>query len=131
MEYVFLEYPKCSTCKKAKQWLKENQILFVPRHIVEECPSEQELQAWIQKSGMEIKRFFNTSGMAYRSLGLKEQLPAMSDAEKIRLLASDGMLVKRPILIGENIVLVGFKEEIWRQLKDSSGKSCNGSEDAL
>lgn len=131
MEYVFLEYPKCSTCKKAKQWLKANEILFVERHIVEENPSEQEFQNWIQKSGLEIKRFFNTSGMAYRSLGLKDQLPKMSEAEKIHLLASDGMLVKRPLLIGETVVLVGFKEEIWRQLKDSSGKSCNEDKDAL
>ena len=112
----FIEYPKCTTCKKAKKWLEENQILFEDRHIKEQNPTEHELREWIGKSGLEIKRFFNTSGVLYKELGLKDKLKEMSDDEKIELLASDGMLVKRPIIVGSNNILVGFKEEEWKQL---------------
>lgn len=111
---LFIEYPKCSTCQKAKKWLETNQIAFEDRHIVENNPTEEELKLWIQKSGYPIKRFFNTSGMKYRELGLKEKLETMSEEEQIRLLATDGMLVKRPLVIGEKI-LVGFREKEWSE----------------
>lgn len=112
---LFLEYPKCSTCRKAFKWLEENEVEVIRRHIVEENPKEEELKAWIDKSGLPIKRFFNTSGMKYRELGLKDKLAQMGDQEQIALLASDGMLVKRPLLIGEDFVLAGFKENEWRE----------------
>lgn len=111
--YLFLQYPKCSTCQKAKKWLEANGVEFVSRHIVEENPKAEELARWIERSGLPIKKFFNTSGMKYKELGLKDQLPAMSDAEQIALLATDGMLVKRPLLIDIDTVLVGFKEADW------------------
>lgn len=111
---LFIEYPKCSTCQKAKKWLETNGISFEDRHIVENNPTEEELKVWIAKSGYPIKRFFNTSGMKYRELGLKEKLEAMSEEEQIRLLATDGMLVKRPLVIGEK-VLVGFREKEWTE----------------
>lgn len=110
---LFIEYPKCSTCQKAKKWLMAHQIDFEDRHIVEQNPSEDELTEWIGRSGLDVKRFFNTSGMKYKELGLKDKLPSMSDEEKIRLLASDGMLVKRPLVIEKDRVLVGFKEKEW------------------
>lgn len=116
MENLFIEYPKCSTCKKAKKWLETNNILFEDRNIIENNPTEKELKDWINKSGKEIKRWFNTSGLKYKSLNLKEKLPDMTDEEKIKLLASDGMLVKRPILITEKGILIGFKEEEWKDL---------------
>lgn len=116
MENLFIEYPKCSTCKKAKKWLETNNILFKDRNIIENNPTEKELKDWINKSGKEIKRWFNTSGLKYKSLNLKEKLPEMTDEEKIKLLASDGMLVKRPILITEKGILIGFKEEEWKDL---------------
>lgn len=109
---LLIEYPKCSTCQKAKKWLEANHISFEDRHIVEERPTKEELKEWIQKSGYPIKRFFNTSGMKYRELELKEKLADMSEEEQIELLATDGMLVKRPLLIGEKI-LVGFREKEW------------------
>ena len=110
---LFLEYPKCSTCRKAKAWLDAHQIDYTDRHIVEENPSAAELAAWHQASGLPLKKFFNTSGMLYKELNLKDKLPGMSEAEQYELLASNGMLVKRPLLIdGENI-LVGFKETEW------------------
>jgi len=112
---LFIEYPKCSTCQKAKKWLETNQIAFTDRHIVEERPTEEELKDWIKKSGYPVKRFFNTSGMKYRELGLKEKLNTMSEAEQIALLATDGMLVKRPLVIGEKI-LVGFREREWTEV---------------
>ena len=111
---LFIEYPKCSTCQKAKKWLETNQIAFADRHIVEERPTEEELRSWIAESGYPVKRFFNTSGMKYRELGLKEKLNTMSEEEQISLLATDGMLVKRPLIIGEKI-LVGFKEKEWAE----------------
>ncbi|MBU5437256.1 arsenate reductase family protein [Tissierella sp. MSJ-40] len=116
MEYLFICYSKCSTCKKAKKWLDDNNILYKERPINENNPTADELKEWIVKSGYPIKRFFNTSGNLYKELGLKDKLPNMSDDEKIMLLATDGMLVKRPILVGEDVVLVGFKEEEWNKI---------------
>lgn len=110
---LFVEYPKCSTCQKAKKWLDAHDISYTDRHIVEENPTAEELAAWVQRSGLPMKRFFNTSGMKYRELGLAAKLPEMSDEEKLALLATDGMLVKRPLLVGEDFVLVGFKEGDW------------------
>lgn len=110
---LFIEYPKCTTCKRAKKYLEEHGVSFEDRHIVENNPTSEELKAWIAKSGYPIKKFFNTSGMKYRELGLKDKLPQMSEEEQIELLASDGMLVKRPLLIDEDRVLVGFKEKEW------------------
>lgn len=110
---LFIEYPKCSTCRRAKKYLEDKGIEFQDRHIVEENPTEEELTEWIRMSGLPVKKFFNTSGMKYKELGLKDRLPGMSDEEQIRLLASDGMLVKRPLLIDGDRVLVGFKEKEW------------------
>ena len=110
---LFIEYPKCSTCKKAKKYLEEHGIEFEDRHIVEENPTKEELAEWIRISGKPVKKFFNTSGMKYRDLGLKEKLPQMSEEKQIELLASDGMLVKRPLLIDGEMVLTGFKEAEW------------------
>ena len=110
---LFIEYPKCSTCKRAKKYLEDRGIAFQDRHIVEENPTEEELAKWIRMSGLPAKRFFNTSGMKYRELGLQDRLPDMSEEEQIRLLAGDGMLVKRPLLIDGERVLVGFKEKEW------------------
>lgn len=115
MEFLFIWYPKCSTCQKAKKWLDAHGIAYTARHIVEEVPTEEELSAWSEKSGRELKTFFNTSGMKYRELELKEKLPSMNDSEKISLLASDGMLIKRPLLVGDNVVLNGFREKEWEQ----------------
>ena len=112
---LFLEYPKCTTCKKAKAWLMENGMEFTDRHIVEENPTEEELKEWIGKSGLPLKRFFNTSGMKYRELGLKDKLNDMTEEEQTALLATDGMLVKRPLLIGEDFVIPGFKEAAWKE----------------
>ena len=110
---LFLEYPPCSTCKKAKAWLNENGIPYEDRHIKENNPSYEELKAWFGRSGLPLKRFFNTSGQLYKSMNLKERLPDMSEDEQLRLLASDGMLVKRPLLIADDFVLAGFKESEW------------------
>jgi len=110
MKNLFIEYPRCSTCKKAKKWLEENRAEFKDRNIVEETPTKEELKEWIQRSGLDIKKWFNTSGLKYKELNLKEKLTNMSDEEKIELLASDGMLIKRPILVSDNGVFVGFKE---------------------
>ena len=113
---LFIQYPPCSTCQKAKKWLEDNGISYEPRHIKEENPSYEELKDWYARSGLPLKRFFNTSGLLYKSLGLKEKLPAMSEEEQLHLLASDGMLVKRPLLITEGKILVGFKETEWEKL---------------
>lgn len=112
---LFIEYPKCTTCKKAKKWLEEQNISFTDRHIVEENPTLEELKEWMAKSGLPMKRFFNTSGMKYRELQLKDKLPEMSEEEQLELLVSDGMLVKRPILVGDDFVLTGFKEKEWME----------------
>ena len=110
---VFIEYPTCGTCKKAKKWLEAKNVSFETRHIKEEKPSYEELKEWYTRSGLPLKRFFNTSGMLYKTLNLKEKLPGMSEEEQLRLLANDGMLVKRPILLKDETVLVGFKEQEW------------------
>ena len=112
---LVLEYPKCSTCKKALKWLEENEVPFTKRHIVEENPSEQELTEWYHKSGLPLKKFFNTSGLQYKALGLKDKLSAMSEEEQLELLSTDGMLVKRPLLIGEDFALPGFKVKEWEE----------------
>ena len=115
MKNIFIEYPKCSTCKKAEKWLKENKIEYEKRNIVEENPNKEELKKWIKQSGKEIKKFFNTSGLKYKALNLREKLANMKDEEKIDLLSSDGMLVKRPLLITEKEILIGFKEQEWNE----------------
>lgn len=116
MKNIFIDYPKCSTCKKAKKWLEENEIEFSDRNIVEENPTYEELSRWINKSGIEIKKWFNTSGSKYKELNLKEKLITMPDDEKIKLLASNGMLIKRPVLISNNGVYVGFKQVKWEEI---------------
>ena len=145
MKNIFIEYPKCSTCKKAKKWLEENNlepdivlldvimprldglgvlerleennIEFIDRNIVEETPTVEELTDWIQKSGEELKKWFNTSGLKYKKMKLKDKLVTMSDKEKIGLLASDGMLIKRPVLVSDKGIFTGFKEDKWKILK--------------
>lgn len=112
---LFVEYPKCTTCKKAKAWLEEKGVKYQDRHIVENNPTKEELKEWIDKSGLPMKRFFNTSGMKYKELGLKDKLGDMSEEEKISLLSSDGMLVKRPLLVGEGFAIPGFKEAAWKE----------------
>lgn len=112
---LLIGYPKCSTCKKAEQWLRNNNIDYTYRNIKEENPTAEELRLWYAQSGLDIKRFFNTSGLVYKALSLKDKLPQMSEAEKLDLLATDGMLVKRPLLICDDAVLVGFKEAEWEK----------------
>lgn len=112
---LFIEYPKCSTCKKAKKWLDDHNVSYTDRHIKEENPTAEELRLWYQKSGLPLKRFFNTSGIQYRELGLKDKLSQISEQEQIALLATDGMLVKRPLVVGDDFVLVGFKESEWEE----------------
>lgn len=116
MKCLFIEYPKCSTCKNAKKWLIQNNIEFDDRNIVENTPTKEELEKWIKQSKKEIKKFFNTSGLKYKELNLKEKLPNMTDKEKIELLSSDGMLIKRPLLITDKEILVGFKEKEWEEV---------------
>ncbi|ADC49082.1 putative arsenate reductase with thioredoxin domain [Alkalihalophilus pseudofirmus OF4] len=115
MLVTFYHYPKCGTCRKAKKWLEENGVELNEVHIVESPPSKEELESFYKKSGLELKKFFNTSGQKYRELGLKDKLADMSDEEKLELLASDGMLIKRPITTDGNLVTVGFKEEQFEQ----------------
>lgn len=110
---LFVEYPRCTTCKKAKKWLDDNHISYTDRHIKEDNPTAEELKEWHTRSGLPLKRFFNTSGNLYKEMGLKDKLPSMSEEEQYELLATDGMLVKRPILVTEDVVLVGFKEAEW------------------
>ena len=116
MKCLFIEYPKCSTCKNAKKWLIQNNIEFDDRNIVENTPTKEELEKWIKQSKKEIKKFFNTSGLKYKELNLKEKLPNMTDKEKIELLSNDGMLIKRPLLITDKEILVGFKEKEWEEV---------------
>lgn len=111
---LFLEYPPCSTCQKARKWLEAQGVAFTARHIKEERPTRGELENWHARSGLPLKRFFNTSGLKYKELGLKDALPGMSQDQQLDLLASDGMLVKRPILVGDGFVLTGFREPEWR-----------------
>lgn len=116
MSVLFIEYPRCTTCKKAKKWLDEHGVDYTDRHIVEDNPTAEELASWRQRSGLPLRRFFNTSGMKYRELGIKAQLDAgMSDEDAFALLATDGMLVKRPLVVGDDFVLVGFHEEAWTE----------------
>ena len=112
---LFVEYPKCSTCQKAKRWLDENGIAYTDRQIKEQNPTYEELKAWYEKSGLPLKKFFNTSGMLYKSMGLKEKLPQMSEEEQLQLLATDGMLVKRPVVVTDSCVLTGFREKEWEE----------------
>lgn len=112
---LFVYYPKCTTCKRAKKWLDEHQISYEERDIKENNPSLEELKEWYQRSGLPLKRFFNTSGMLYKEMKLKDKLPEMSEDEQLALLASDGMLVKRPIVVTKESVLVGFKEAQWEE----------------
>ena len=116
MSMLFLEYPKCTTCQKAKKWLNDHGAKFEDRDIKEKNPTAEELKTWYQKSGLPLKRFFNTSGMLYKSMQLKDRLPDMSEEEQLALLAADGMLVKRPLLIKGDTVLVGFKEAEWERV---------------
>ncbi len=119
---LFVQYPKCTTCKKAKAWLDAQNVPYASRNIKEEQPTLDELTQWFNASGLPIKKFVNTSGLLYRSMGLKDKLPTMSDAQILELLATDGMLVKRPILVGEGFVLVGFKEDAWRAALEGSAQ---------
>lgn len=112
---LFVQYPKCSTCKKAKKWLDEHDIEYESRHIVEDNPTAEEIEKWYAKSGLPLKRFFNTSGKIYRENKIKDKLPDMSEQDQFELLATDGMLVKRPIVVGEDFVLVGFKVKEWEE----------------
>lgn len=112
---LFIEYPKCTTCMKAKKWLETNHITFEDRNIKTENPSYDELKAWFEKSDLPLKKFFNTSGLLYKSLELKNKLPSMTEEEQLSLLATDGMLVKRPIVVTDNKVLVGFNEKEWER----------------
>lgn len=112
---LFINYPKCTTCKKAKKWLGENHIQYTDRNIKENPPSFEELKLWYEQSGLPLKKFFNTCGTMYKSMQLKDKLPELNDEEKLRLLASDGMLVKRPIIVNENTILLGFKSDTWEE----------------
>jgi arsenate reductase len=115
-DVLFIEYPKCSTCRKAKKWLDERGIAYTDRHIVEDNPTADELRTWIATSGLPIRRFFNTSGMKYRELGMKDRFTAgITEDECLELLSQDGMLVKRPLVVGDDFVLVGFKQAEWEQ----------------
>jgi arsenate reductase len=116
-KYLFICYPKCTTCQKAQKWLADNGIAYEQRNIKEQNPTEAELTNWWGKSKMPLRKFFNTSGLLYKSLALKDKLPTMSETEQLSLLATDGMLVKRPIIITDDKVLVGFKEQEWEALK--------------
>lgn len=112
---LFLEYPPCSTCKKAKKWLDEHGISYTARHIKEANPTYAELKDWLERSGLPVKKFFNTSGLLYKSMALKDRLPAMTVEEQLRLLATDGMLVKRPLVVTDGKVLTGFRETEWEE----------------
>ena len=116
MSKIFVNYPKCSTCKRAEKFLKENNVEFVNRNIVEENPTPEELSLWMDKSGLEPRKFFNTSGVLYREMNLKDKIKTMSMEEMIEILSTNGMLVKRPLLVTEDIVLVGFKEENYKEI---------------
>ena len=112
---LFLEYPKCSTCRKAKKWLDAHNVTYIDRHIVEDNPTYDELKEWYEKSGLPLKKFFNTSGLIYKEMKLKDRLPAMSEEEQLKLLATNGMLVKRPLIVEGDMVLTGFKEAEWME----------------
>lgn len=115
MKILFVQYPPCTTCQKAKKWLDSHNVPYETRHIKEENPSFGELKQWHERSGLPLKKFFNTSGLVYKSMGLKDKLPDMDTEEQLRVLATDGMLVKRPIIVADNFVLVGFKDTEWEE----------------
>lgn len=121
MNVLFIEHPKCSTCQKAKKWLDEHQVDYTDRHIKEDNPGFEELKLWHEKSGLPLKKFFNTSGMLYKSLELKDKLPDMSTEEQLKLLSTDGMLVKRPLIIADDFILTGFKETEWSEKMAKNG----------
>ena len=110
---LFIEYPKCSTCKKAKKWLDDHNIKYEDRHIIDDNPTFDELKEWYHKSNLDIKRFFNTSGMLYKEMNLKDKLPNMNEDEMLEILSTNGMLVKRPLIISDDVILTGFKEKEW------------------
>lgn len=112
---LFIEYPKCTTCQKAKKWLDSHNKKYTDRHIVDNNPSYEELKEWYEKSGLPLNKFFNTSGLIYKDMQLKDKLPTMSEEEQLKLLATNGMLVKRPIIVDEDMILVGFKEAEWEE----------------
>ena len=112
---LFIQYPKCSTCQKAKKWLDAHNITYTDRHMVDANPSYDELKEWYGKSGLPLNKFFNTSGLLYKDMRLKDKLPAMSEEEKLKLLATNGMLVKRPLIVNGNMILTGFKEAEWEE----------------
>lgn len=112
---LFIEYPKCSTCRKAKKWLDENGVEYIDRHIAEDNPTYEELKVWYEKSKMPLKKFFNTSGRLYKEMNLREKLPSMSEEEQLRLLASDGMLIKRPVIVKGDLIMTGFDEAEWSE----------------
>ncbi len=112
---LLMEYPKCSTCQKARKWLDDNGFAYENRHIKENNPTYEELKEWYTQSGLPLKRFFNTSGLLYKSMGLKDKLPSMTEEEQLKLLATDGMLVKRPLIISEKAILTGFREKEWAE----------------
>ena len=112
---LFIEYPKCSTCQKAKKWLDDRNITYTDRHIVENNPSYDELKQWYERSGIPLKKFFNTSGILYKEMQLKDKLPGMSEEEQLKLLATNGMLVKRPLIVDGDMVLTGFREAEWEK----------------
>lgn len=112
---LFVEYPKCSTCQRAKKWLDDNGFEYDDRHIKEENPTYDELKEWYQRSGLPLKKFFNTSGLLYKSMQLKDKLPTMTEEEQLRLLATDSMLVKRPIIVTDTVVITGFREKEWQE----------------
>ena len=112
---IFIQYPKCSTCQKAKKWLDERNITYTDRHIVEDNPSYDELKRWYERSGIPLKKFFNTSGILYKEMQLKDKLPGMSEEEQLKLLATNGMLVKRPLIVDGDMVLTGFREAEWEK----------------
>jgi len=114
-QILFMAYPKCTTCQKAERWLKDHRVQYENRHIVENRPTAKELKHWHKLSTKPLKSFFNTSGLVYKALALKDKLPQLDEASQLEILASDGMLVKRPLLIGENFVLIGFKEKEWSE----------------
>ena len=122
MKNLFIEYPKCQTCQKANKWIDENKIEYVDRNIVTETPTKDELKKWITKSGLDVRKFFNTSGMKYRELNIKEKIKDMSEDEIYELLASDGMLIKRPLFISDTLILKGFKEKEWEQIKGENNE---------
>lgn len=112
---LFIEYPKCSTCQKAKKWLDEHHIEYTDRHIVEKNPTYEELKEWYKRSGLPLKKFFNTSGMLYKEMNLKDKLPTMNEEEQLQLLSTNGMLVKRPLIVDDEFVLTGFREAEWAE----------------